>query len=107
MTRTGRTLTEYMTMGAAGKAALVSFIQNITPETALYKAMNPKDELWPWYTTAKTNAILADIFDLYVTAHTKKGHQTKPYPRPVEKQGIGRGAIPISQFWDWWNGKET
>ena len=106
MTRTGRTLTEYMNMGAAGMVALISFITNLTPDSALNRAMNPKDEFGSWYTTAKTNAILADLFDVFVSANTKKGRKAKEYPRPRKKQGIGKGAIPISEFWDWWNGGE-
>lgn len=103
MTRTGRTLDEYMDMGAAGIAALVSFTENLPIDSALYKAMNPKDEFAEWTETFKTNAILADIFDAYVKAHTKKGRKPTLYPRPKSNRAIGKGAIPISEFWDWWN----
>ena len=106
MTRTGRTLSEYMSMGAAGKVALISFIQHLPPDSALNRAMNPKEEFGEWYTTFKTNAILADIFDAFVMANTRKGCKATTYPRPKEKQKVGKGAIPISEFWDWWNGKE-
>ena len=106
MTRTGRTLTEYMEMGAAGKVALISFIRYLPPDSALRLEMDPKDEYAAWYTTLKTNAILADIFDAYVSVHTKKGQKPKQYPRPKERQSIGREAIPISEFWDWWNKQE-
>lgn len=106
MTRTGRTLSEYMDMGAAGKAALISFIRYLTPDTATYRDMHPRDEYGEWYTTMKTNAILADIFDAFIAVNTKKGRQSKPYPRPKKKQTIGRDAIPISEFWDWWYGGE-
>ena len=51
-----------------------------------------------------TIIILADIFDVFVSANTKKGHKAKQYPRPKQKRKIGSGAIPISEFWDWWNG---
>lgn len=105
MTRTGRTLEEYMEMGAAGKVALVSFIQNLPVDSALQRSMNPKDEYGPWHSLAKTNAILADIYDAYAAVNARKGHSPKPYPRPQKKQGVGKGAIPISEFWDWWNGK--
>ena len=44
MTRTGRTLEEYMDMGAAGKVALISFIENLPIDSALDHAINPKDE---------------------------------------------------------------
>lgn len=102
MTRTGRTLDEYMDMGAAGIAALISFTENLPIDSALYKAMNPKDEFVAWTETAKTNAILADIFDAYVSVHTKKGRQPTLYPRPKQNRAIGKGAIPVSEFWDWW-----
>lgn len=96
-----------MNMGAAGRVALISFIENLTPDSALNRAMNPDDEYGQWYTTAKTNTILADLFDVYVSAHTKKGRRVNTYPRPNKdkKYGIGKDAIPISEFWDWWNGE--
>lgn len=103
MTRTGRTLTEYVNMGAAGMVALVSFIENLPIDSALYKASHPKDEMPAWTETLKTNAILADIFDAFMAANTKKGRQIKPYPRPQRKEGIGKGAVTIDEFWAWWN----
>ena len=106
MTRTGRTLTEYMEMGAAGKVALISFIRYLPPDSALRLEMDPKDEYAAWYTTLKTNAILADIFDAFVAVHTRKGQKPKQYPRPKERQSIGHDAIPVSEFWDWWNKQE-
>ena len=105
MTRTGRTLDEYMDLGAAGRVALLSFIQYLPPDSALYRELNPDDEKGLWFTTLKTNAILADLYDAYARVHTKKGHTAKPYPRPMEKEKakLGKDPIPISQFWDWWN----
>ena len=105
MTRTGRTLTEYLKMGAAGKAALISFINYLPPDSALYRAMNPKDELATWSTPAKTNAILADLFDLVMVVNTKKGVKPTEYPRPVKKRTFGRGAVSIDEFWNFWNSK--
>lgn len=105
MTRTGRTLEEYVDMGAAGMVALVSFIENLPIDSALRQSINPKDEFGAWHETAKTNSILADIYDVLVAVHTKKGRNPKPYPRPQERRNIGREAIPISEFWDWWNGE--
>ena len=104
MTRTGRTLTEYMHMGAAGKVALLSFINYLPMDSQLRQAMDPQDEVGEWSTTKKTNIILADIFDVFVSANTRKGHKAKQYPRPKQKRKIGSDAIPISEFWDWWNG---
>ena len=106
MTRTGRTLDEYLQMGASGRLALISFINNLPPDSALYRADNPKDEVGEWFTTLKTNVILADIFDAFIAAHTKKGTKPKAYPRPKQNQSIGKDAIPVSQFWDWWHEQE-
>ena len=104
MTRTGRTLEEYMDMGAAGKVALISFINYLDRDSALRRELDPNDEYAEWYTTMKTNAILADLYDAFVASRTPKGRKAKPYPRPeADKQTIGKGAIPVSQFWDWWN----
>lgn len=86
--------------------ALVSFIENLTHDSALAKSIDPKDEFSQWFTTAKTNAILADIYDAFAAVHAKRGRIPKPYPRPQSSHGtrtIGKGAIPISEFWDWWN----
>lgn len=104
MTRTGRTLSEYIDMGAAGMVALLSFINYLPMDSQLRQAMDPQDEVGEWSTVKKTNIILADIFDVFVSANTKKGHKAKQYPRPKQKRKIGSGAIPISEFWDWWNG---
>ena len=104
MTRTGRTLSEYINMGAAGMVALLSFINYLPMDSQLRQAMDPQDEVGEWSTTKKTNIILADIFDVFVSANTRKGHKAKQYPRPKQKRKIGSDAIPISEFWDWWNG---
>lgn len=103
MTRTGRTLGEIMSMGAAGTVALVSFLKYLPPDSALFREMNPDDEFWPWYTQVQTNKILADLFDVVVAANTKKGRRPKEYPRPKKKKSIGKGAIKIKDFWSWWN----
>ena len=100
MTRTGRTLSEYINMEAAGMVALLSFINYLPMDSRLRSAMDPQDEVGEWSTIKKTNIILADIFDVFVSANTKKGHKAKQYPRPKQKKRIGSGAIPISEFWD-------
>ena len=93
-------------MGAAGKAALISFINYLPPDSALYREMNPKDELATWSTRAKTNAILADLFDLVMAANTKKGVKPPEYPRPKKKRTIGRGPVSVEEFWAFWNSEE-
>lgn len=106
MTRTGRTLTEYMEMGAAGIAALVSFSVHLPPDSATWRETHPREaDMAMWATTAKTNAILADLFDAYAISHTRKGRpKPKPYPRPGVDRGrsIGSGAIRIRDFDAWW-----
>ena len=92
-------------MGAAGKAALISFIRFLPPESALYRELHPGDEVPDWFNTLQTNKILADIFDVFVAANSKKGHRPKPYPRPQQNKKIGSGAIPIEDFWKWWRGE--
>lgn len=103
MTRTGRTLNELMSMGAAGKVALLAFTKHLPPDAALSRELVPDDDTWLWTTPLKTNAILADLFDIFAAANSKKGKRPKPYPRPKKKEKIGKGAIPIKDFWDWWN----
>lgn len=103
MTRTGHTLTEYIDRGAAGMVALLSFFNYLPPDSALRAEMDPDDEKREWYTRCKTNVILADLYDIFSAAHTKKGRKAAEYPRPKKKKKIGKGAIPLSKFWDWWN----
>lgn len=103
MTRTGRTLDEYMQMGAAGKTALISFLRYLPPDSALFREQNPKSEVGDWFTTAKTNAIIADLFDAFVASRTKRGRKAMTYPRPKKTRTVGKGAVPISEFWEWWN----
>ena len=66
-----------------------------------------------WAGTLQTNAILADIYDAlaafntsYVAANSKhKPKKPEQYPRPWAKKKtkrIGRDAIPITQFDNWW-----
>lgn len=103
MTRTGRTLTEYLEMGAAGIVALVSFARHVPPDSALYREIHPRSQLPQWSTAAKTNAILADIFDAFCAANSRKGSRPKLYPRPDSSgRGIGKGAVRVKDFDEWW-----
>lgn len=86
--------------------------------SATFRALNP--ELAEFASAWRQSAILADIYDAiqafnwsFVCAHTKKGavppQQPKPYPRPGADDGlqhIGKGAIPISDFDQWYYGGE-
>ena len=66
-----------------------------------------------WDTTTKTNAILADIYDILqvinrnlVASHSKKPvkQKIKPYPRPGQDENerkIGKGALPVNELRAW------
>ena len=64
-----------------------------------------------WATTTKTNAILADIFDMLAQLNAnvvalgsgRPAKKPKPYKRPgdKDKQHIGKGALPISRMREW------
>lgn len=84
--------------------SLQSFIMNLDTNSALMRSMSP--EVTEWDTRLKTNAILADIFDLLSAINTnliaigsgKRQKQPKPYPRPFNKQPdnvrkIGKEAV--------------
>lgn len=115
MTKTGRSLGEYLDMGAAGMVALVHFVRHVDPDSALAnEAGNTNVGAWP--SRMQTNTMLADIFDAiqafehnYVRSKSKgKPKRPKPYPRPWAKgksKKFGKEPVPISKFADWWNSK--
>lgn len=67
-----------------------------------------------WGTIAKTNAILADIYDainvqtalLMAKGTGKRPQKPKRYPRPFKDKNedtkhFGSGALPVNEFDDW------
>lgn len=116
MAMTGRTLGEYLDMGAAGRVALVHFVQCLGIDSALAREAGGI-EAAEWHTRMKTNILLADLWDAlqgltynHAAVHSKhRPKRPKPYPRPwraKEEQRLGSDPIPVSKFWDWWDGKE-
>lgn len=91
--------------------ALRSFIGNTTPDSALAREINPKIAVWA--TQAKTNSILADIFDLLATINAnlvavgsgKRAKKPKRYERPVETDNTKRlgskDALPRDAMHAW------
>lgn len=93
--------------------ALDSFVKNLRPDSATARELEP--ELSVWATQAKTNAILADIYDLLsgINANIiamgsgKRAKQPKRYPRPGQKDknvrqiGGGNSAMPVNQLKAW------
>lgn len=98
--------------------ALDSFLNHTEVDSALMRELRP--ELAPWGTTAKTNMILADIFDILAMINAnlvalgdrKQAKKPKPYPRPYkqddsDKQHIGSGALPKDELRRWFEEKRA
>jgi hypothetical protein len=109
MTRTAYCLNDLG--GALTWGALHSFITNIGTDSALARDMGKQTG---WENTLKTNALLADIYDLLQVinnnlCHSKK--KIKPYPRPGKgddkKRKIGKGAITLDAMRDFIRGKQS
>ena len=101
---------------ALGWGALSSFLMNQGEGSALMRELHPKES--EWATRTKTNAILADIYDILslINANIVAGFshrqvkQPKPYPRPVKKKTenerhFGRGALPPDKLRKWFEEK--
>lgn len=97
--------------GALTWSSLNSFIKNLGGDSALARDLG---KATGWETTLKTNAILADIYDLLQVINAnlvafasqgKKKTNIKPYPRPGrdddKKRKIGRGAMPLNDLREW------
>lgn len=98
--------------------ALRSFLLHIRPDSALARELNP--DTYIWASRAKTNAILADIYDLLSTLNSnlcakgtgKRPKKPKPYPRPgnidreTETTHIGKGALPPDELREWFKQRE-
>ena len=81
-------------------------------DSALFKELNP--EIAAWSGTMKTNAILADIFDVLTSINAnlvaigsgKHAKKPKPYPRPAKRdkeneKRIGSGGLPPKELHEW------
>ena len=96
--------------GALTWSSLASFVKNLGTDSALARDLNKSTG---WEDTIKTNAILADIYDLLQVINAnlvafasggKKKAKIKPYPRPGgdgNKKRIGRGPLPLDQLREW------
>lgn len=98
--------------------ALKSFLMHMSPESSLAREINP--EVYTWSSRAKTNYLLADIYDvlnminanLCAKGSGRKPRKPKPYPRPGQKDKdtetthIGKGALPPDKLREWFKQKE-
>ena len=85
-------------------------MKNLGTDSALARDLNKSTG---WEETIKTNAILADIFDLLQVINAnlvamasggKKKVQVKPYPRPggdKNTKRMGKGALPLDPLREW------
>ena len=109
MTRTHYTVDDIG--GALSWSSLASFVKNLRGDSALARDLGTATG---WEDTLKTNAILADIFDLLqvinnnivaLASHGKTKKTIKPYPRPGKDENnerkIGKGALPLPQMRKW------
>lgn len=80
------------------------------------REMHPDESAWS--TQVKTNAILADIFDILAQINAnlvalgsgRPAKQPKPYPRPIKKKPeherhFGRDALPPDELRKWFEMK--
>lgn len=118
MTRTGRTLHEYLSGGAAGMVALSHFVAHIPSDAALWRAMSGHEDYAGWEDRLTTNRVLTDIWNALaalnanlVRANSKKKGSTRdpePYPTPwarKRKKKFGRDPVKVSEFGSWWSRK--
>ena len=97
--------------GALSWGSLASFVKNLGTDSALARDL---DKATGWENTLRTNAILADIYDLLQVINAnfvayasggKKRTKVTPYPRPGgdqdKKRKMGRGALPLDQLREW------
>lgn len=101
--------------GAVSWHSLKSYLEHLPYDSALMRSLNAEQA--EWATRTKTNAILADIFDMLAVINAnlcsigsgKKSKQPKPYPRPGKKddnkQTIGSGAVTKQELEDFFERK--
>lgn len=96
--------------GALSWSSLRSFIKYLGGDSALAHDLGKSTG---WEDTIKTNAILADIYDLLqqlnanmiAIASHKRAKKITPYPRPGKDKDnvkkIGKGALPVNELHKW------
>lgn len=96
-----------------------NFVRHLDQESAVYRALHPEEALFA--SPLKRAAILADIFDAirefeytFACAHTPQGKTPPIPPRKYRRPGvddgvqrIGKDAIPVADFDDWYYGGDA
>lgn len=70
--------------------------------SATWRALNP--DYSEFAGTLKTNALLADMFDLYVRSHRRRSSAVPEYPRPWRrpKTSTYGSAVPVETIDSWY-----
>lgn len=94
-------------------SALGAFLHHIDVNSETAMELDP--DLASWAGTVKTNALLADIYDLLAMINAnlcamgtgKRAKKPKPYSRPgdKDKKKIGKNALPAEELREWFNNK--
>lgn len=94
-------------------SALGAFLHKLDLNSETARELDP--DLASWGGTVKTNAILADIYDLLATINSnivalasgKKASKPKTYKRPGDKNAkrIGKKALPPNELREWFEKK--
>lgn len=102
--------------GPLSWGSLYSFLKGLGPDSATARELGKSTG---WENTLKTNALLADIFDMLQIINAnlvnyasggKKKTKIKPYPRPGKDNDktrkFGKGALPLNELRDWFRRKQ-
>lgn len=93
-----------------GWRALFAFLGNLPPDASYYRAIDPETAFWMGGSGVQN--LLASVIDqlaVLVWQNTKDGHKGRKRPKPIKRpwsktntDRIGRGAIPKSEWADFW-----
>ncbi|MBP5411358.1 MAG: hypothetical protein J6Y26_05585, partial [Lachnospiraceae bacterium] len=93
--------------------ALGAFLRHLDPDSETALELEP--DLVKWAGRMKTNALLADIYDMLAMINAnicamgtgKKATKPKKYPRPndSEKKTIGKKGLPPEELRAWFDKK--
>ena len=97
--------------GSLSMGAFASFVKGLSFDSALWRSQHKDTVIWG--STLKTNALLADIYDLLAQMNAnmcggfshKKASKITPLPRPWladnTKRIGGKGALPKNELREW------
>ena len=74
MVQTGRTLEEYIAMGAPGVVALAHYNAHMGLDTATFRSAQGLKDGMEWSSSFKQAALLADLYDLVAVLNTNVAH---------------------------------